>query len=309
MEMKQKILAEVEQYTNDDFIFATNTSALSIEEIGKFAKHPENVIGLHYFSPVSKMPLLEIVKTPKTSASTIATCYNLGLKQGKTTIVVNNGPGFYVNRILAPYLNEAMLLLEEGAGIIEIDSIMKQYGFPVGPFALLDEVGIDVGAHVMTGDLAEMFKKRDGALMSKGLLLMNDAGYKGRKNKRGFLAYDSKGKKRRGKFNPAVGQFFGNPSPKKFKAVEVQLRLSLLLLNEAVLCLQEGIIESVGDGDLGAIFGIGFRPFTGGPFRYIDQVGAANILKQLDAHRNTFGERFRACDMLIEYAKSNKTFY
>lgn len=309
MGMKQKILAEVEKHTKNDFIFATNTSALSIEEIGKFAKHPENVIGLHYFSPVSKMPLLEIVKTPKTSASTIATCYNLGLKQGKTTIVVNNGPGFYVNRILAPYLNEAMLLLEEGAGIIEIDSVMKQYGFPVGPFALLDEVGIDVGAHVMTGDLAEMFKKRDGAIMSKGLLLMNDAGYKGRKNKRGFLAYDSKGKKRRGKFNPAVGKFFGNPRPKKFKAVEVQFRLSLLLLNEAVLCLQEGIIESVEDGDLGAIFGIGFRPFTGGPFRYIDQVGAANILKELDAHRNTFGERFRACDMLIEYVKSNKTFY
>jgi 3-hydroxyacyl-CoA dehydrogenase/enoyl-CoA hydratase/3-hydroxybutyryl-CoA epimerase len=154
-----------------------------------------------------------------------------------------------------------------------------------------------------------MFKKRDGAIMSKGLLLMNDAGYKGRKNKRGFLAYDSKGKKRRGKFNPVVGKFFGNPRPKKFKAVEVQLRLSLLLLNEAVLCLQEGIIESVGDGDLGAIFGIGFRPFTGGPFRYIDQVGAASILKELDAHRNIFGERFRACDMLIEYAKSNKTFY
>jgi 3-hydroxyacyl-CoA dehydrogenase/enoyl-CoA hydratase/3-hydroxybutyryl-CoA epimerase len=309
MAMKQKILAEVEQFTKEDFIFATNTSALSIKEIGKFAKHPENVIGLHYFSPVSKMPLLEIVKTPSTSLSTIATCYDLGLKQGKTCIVVNDGPGFYVNRILAPYLNEAMLMLEEGADIIEIDNIMKQYGFPVGPFALMDEVGIDVGAHVMTGDLAEMFKKRDGALMSKGLLLMNDAGCKGRKNKRGFLAYDSNGKKIRGKFNPAIGPFFGNPMPKKFKANEVQLRLSLLLLNEAVLCLQEGIIESVKDGDLGAIFGIGFRPFTGGPFRYIDQVGAANILKELDECRNTFGERFKACDLLIEYAKSNKTFY
>ncbi len=159
MAMKQKILAEVEKYTKEDFIFATNTSALSIEEIGKFAKHPENVIGLHYFSPVSKMPLLEIVKTPQTSDRAIATCYDLGLKQGKTNIVVNNGPGFYVNRILAPYLNEAMLLLQEGGDIIAIDKAMKQYGFPVGPFALMDEVGIDVGAHVMTGDLAEMFKK------------------------------------------------------------------------------------------------------------------------------------------------------
>tara|TARA_B110000977_G_scaffold195357_1_gene273640 strand:+ start:166 stop:2301 length:2136 start_codon:yes stop_codon:yes gene_type:complete len=309
MSMKQKILAEVEQFTKEDFIFATNTSALSIKEIGRFAKHPENVIGLHYFSPVSKMPLLEIVKTPITSKSAIATCFDLGLKQGKTNIVVNNGPGFYVNRILAPYLNEAMLLLEEGADIIEIDKMMKRYGFPVGPFALMDEVGIDVGAHVMTGDLAEMFKKRAGAVMSKGLLLMNEAGYKGRKNHKGYLAYDTKGKKIRGKANLAVYDFFGKPSKKKFNMLEVQLRTTLLMVNEAVLCLQEGIIETVQDGDLGAIFGLGFRPFTGGPFRYIDQVGAEYVMKELDRLRMNYGERFKACNLLEEYARSGKKFY
>ena len=309
MGMKQKILAEVEKYTKEDFIFATNTSALSIEEIGKFAKYPENVIGLHYFSPVSKMPLLEIVKTPQTSDRAIATCYDLGLKQGKTNIVVNNGPGFYVNRILAPYLNEAMLLLQEGGNIIAIDKSMKQYGFPVGPFALMDEVGIDVGAHVMTGDLAEMFKKRDGAIMSDGLLLMNEAGYKGRKNQKGYLAYDKKGKKIRGKADASVYGFFGNPAKKKLEAAEVQLRTTLLMVSEAVLCLQEGIIESVQDGDLGAIFGLGFRPFTGGPFRYIDQVGADYVVKELERLRATYGERFQACDLLIEYAASGKKFY
>ena len=309
MGMKQKILAEVEKYTKEDFIFATNTSALSIEEIGKFAKHPENVIGLHYFSPVSKMPLLEIVKTPLTSDRAIATCYDLGLKQGKTNIVVNNGPGFYVNRILAPYLNEAMLLLQEGGDIIAIDKAMKQYGFPVGPFALMDEVGIDVGAHVMTGDLAEMFKKREGAIMNDGLILMNKAGFKGRKNQKGFLAYDKKGKKVRGKANPAAYGFFGNPAKKKLDAAEVQLRTTLLMVSEAVLCLQEGIIESVQDGDLGAIFGLGFRPFTGGPFRYIDQVGADFVVKELDRLRATYGERFQACDLLKEYAASGKKFY
>ena len=309
MGMKQKILAEVEKYTKEDFIFATNTSALSIEEIGKFAKYPENVIGLHYFSPVSKMPLLEIVKTPQTSDRAIATCYDLGLKQGKTNIVVNNGPGFYVNRILAPYLNEAMLLLQEGGDIIAIDKSMKQYGFPVGPFALMDEVGIDVGAHVMTGDLAEMFKKRDGAIMSDGLLLMNEAGYKGRKNQKGYLAYDKKGKKIRGKADASVYGFFGNPAKKKLEAAEVQLRTTLLMVSEAVLCLQEGIIESVQDGDLGAIFGLGFRPFTGGPFRYIDQVGADYVVKELERLRATYGERFQACDLLIEYAASGKKFY
>ena len=309
MSMKQKILAEVEQYTKDDFIFATNTSALSIEEIGKFAKHPENVIGLHYFSPVSKMPLLEIVKTPHTSDRAIATCYALGLKQGKTNIVVNNGPGFYVNRILAPYLNEAMLLLQEGGDIIAIDKALKQYGFPVGPFALMDEVGIDVGAHVMTGDLAEMFKKREGAIMSDGLLLMNEAGYKGRKNQKGFLSYDKKGKKVRGKANTAAYGFFGNPAKIKFDASDVQLRTTLLMVSEAVLCLQDGIIESVQDGDLGAIFGLGFRPFTGGPFRYIDQVGADFVVKELDRLRTNYGERFQACDLLKEHAASGEKFY
>ena len=309
MGMKQKILAEVEKYTKEDLIFATNTSALSIEEIGKFAKHPENVIGLHYFSPVSKMPLLEIVKTPNTSDRAIATCYDLGLKQGKTNIVVNNGPGFYVNRILAPYLNEAMLLLQEGGDIISIDRTMKQYGFPVGPFALMDEVGIDVGAHVMTGDLAEMFKKREGAIMNDGLILMNEAGFKGRKNQKGFLAYDKKGKKVRGKANAAAYGFFGNPAKTKLDPSDVQLRTTLLMVSEAVLCLQDGIIESVQDGDLGAIFGLGFRPFTGGPFRYIDQVGADFVVKELERLRATYGERFQACDLLKEHAVSGKKFY
>ena len=307
--MKQKILAEVEQYTKDDFIFATNTSALSIQEIGKYAKRPENVIGLHYFSPVSKMPLLEIVKTPKTSNRAIATCYDLGLKQGKTNIVVNNGPGFYVNRILAPYLNEAMLLLEEGGDIIAIDKAMKAYGFPVGPFALMDEVGIDVGAHVMTGDLAEMFKKRDGAVMSEGLLKMNKAGFKGRKNQKGYLAYDKNGKKIRDKANSSVYGYFGNPAKKKLDIAEIQLRTTLLMVNEAVFCLQQGIIESVQDGDLGAIFGLGFRPFTGGPFRYIDQVGAEYVVKELDRLKVTYGDRFCACDLLMDNANNNKKFY
>ena len=309
MEMKQKILAEVEQYTNDDFIFATNTSALSIEEIGKYAKHPENVIGLHYFSPVSKMPLLEIVRTTHTSNRTIATCYDLGLNQGKTNIVVNNGPGFYVNRILAPYLNEAMLLLEDGGDIIQIDHAMKLYGFPVGPFALMDEVGIDVGAHVMTGDLAEMFKRRKGAVMSEGLLKMNQAGFKGRKNTKGFLAYNKNGKKIRGKANESVYEFFDKPLKVKFDLPDIQLRTTLLMVNEAVLCLQEGIIETPQDGDLGAIFGIGFRPFTGGPFRYLDQVGSDYVVKELERLKKLYGDRFSPCDLLLEYAKSTKSFY
>lgn len=309
LSMKQKILAEVEQFTKEDFIFATNTSALSIEEIGKYAKHPENVIGLHYFSPVSKMPLLEIVKTPFTSKRTIATCYDFGLRQGKTPIVVNNGPGFYVNRILAPYLNEALILVEEGADIIKVDEAIKSYGFPVGPFALLDEVGIDVGANVMTGDLAEMFLGREGTVLSKALLLMNKDGFKGRKNKKGFLSYNSKGKKLKGKANPEVYKYFKNPKNKSFDYSEIQIRMTMLMVNEAVLCLQEGILESPQDGDLGAIFGLGFRPFTGGPFRYIDSIGAKKVVKELNRLQEIYGMRFKPCNRLVEYSELSKKFY
>ena len=146
-----------------------------------------------------------------------------------------------------------MLLLDEGGDIIEIDNAMKAYGFPVGPFALMDEVGIDVGAHVMTGDLAAMFKRRKGAVMSPGLLKMNQAGFKGRKNLKGFLAYDKNGKKIRGKANKSVYDFFENPSKINFDLSDIQLRTTLLMINEAALCLQEGIIENPQDGDLGAI--------------------------------------------------------
>ena len=309
MSMKQNILKEVEKYTSSAFIFATNTSALSIEEIGKYAKRPENVIGLHYFSPVSKMPLLEIVKTPQTSESVIATCYQLGLSQGKTCIVVNNGPGFYVNRILAPYLNEFLLMLEQGGDIIQIDKAMKSYGFPVGPFALIDEVGIDVGAHVMTGDLAKMFSSREGAIMSEGLLKMNDSGFKGRKNLNGFLAYDKNGKKIRGKANSSVKSFFGNPLYIELDPKEIQLRSTLLMVNEAIMCLEEGVITSVQDGDLGAILGIGFRPFTGGPFRYADQVGCTYILNELNRLKSIHGSRFTPCKLLITYANSGDKFH
>ena len=309
MSMKQKILKEVEKHTSLDFIFATNTSALSIEEIGKHAKYQENVIGLHYFSPVSKMPLLEIVKTSHTSEPTIATCYQLGLMQGKTCIVVNNGPGFYVNRILAPYLNEFLLMLEQGGDIIHIDKVMKSYGFPVGPFALIDEVGIDVCAKVMTGDLAEMFSSREGAIMSDGLLKMNAGGFKGRKNSKGFFAYDKNGKKIRGKANSSVKSFFGNPAYLEIHPTQIQLRSTLLMVNEAILCLQEGIIDSVQDGDLGAILGIGFRPFTGGPFRFADKVGCHYLVTELNRLKSIHGLRFSPCELLIKYAKSGEKFY
>src|SRR6056297_3720266 len=175
LDLKQSIVEEVESNGSDQLIFASNTSSLPISDIAEKAKRPELILGMHYFSPVQKMPLLEIIKTDKTADWVIATAYDVGLRQGKTVIVVDDGPGFYTTRILAPFINEALLMLEEGVAIEQLDKTMKKFGFPVGPVALLDEVGIDVGAHV-AGVLSETFEAR-GAKTSKKAKELVDAGY------------------------------------------------------------------------------------------------------------------------------------
>ncbi|HNG27954.1 MAG TPA: 3-hydroxyacyl-CoA dehydrogenase NAD-binding domain-containing protein, partial [Chitinophagales bacterium] len=186
LKLKQNILADCEANAKKDTIFATNTSALPIKDVAAKAKRPELVIGMHYFSPVPKMPLLEIIKTDKTADWVIATCYEVGIRQGKTVIVVNDGPGFYTTRILAPLMNESQLLLDEGGDILQIDKEMNLFGFPVGPITLADEVGIDVGAHIMGGELmTELLSSRPKFQVSMTLLEVSKAGYKGRKNKKG----------------------------------------------------------------------------------------------------------------------------
>ncbi len=319
LSLKQKIIAEVEAVTNDKCIFATNTSALPVTAIAQHAKRPENVIGMHYFSPVPKMPLLEIVITDQTADWVTATALAIGVKQGKTCIVVKDKPGFYTTRILAPYLNEALLLLEEGGDIQQIDRAMKKWGFPVGPITLLDEVGIDVGAHVQEGDLRDMIHKRfkeAGFPMEVVKLQTSDVmgklaadGYKGRKNNKGFFQYDEKGKKKKGVVNEAIYSYFGGKDRKKMEDANIQERMGLIMVNEAVRCLEEEVLRNPLEGDIGAIFGLGFRPFSGGPFRYIDARGAADIVSKLDELKEKNGARFTACDMLVDYAKSGKLFH
>lgn len=303
LDLKRKIVAQVEDVTDEHCIFASNTSSLPISEIAKVAKRPENIIGMHYFSPVQKMPLLEIITTPQTADWVTATAYEVGVKQGKTVIVVNDGPGFYTTRILAPYMNEALLLLEEGASIEFLDKIMRKFGYPVGPMALLDEVGIDVGAHV--GEtMAPVFNARGGKSSIKAQELM-DAGYLGRKNKKGMYTYNGKKKGP----NTEVYSFFGGSSRSNPDVETAQQRMALMMVNEAAYCLQEDILKFPTDGDLGAILGLGFPPFTGGPFRYIDQVGAQTIVNRLNEYTVKFGPRFKPAGILEEYAKSGKMFY
>lgn len=309
LKLKQNILADCEANAKKDTIFATNTSALPIKDVAAKAKRPELVIGMHYFSPVPKMPLLEIIKTDKTADWVIATCYEVGIRQGKTVIVVNDGPGFYTTRILAPLMNESQLLLDEGGDILQIDKEMNLFGFPVGPITLADEVGIDVGAHIMGGELmTELLSSRPKFQVSMTLLEVSKAGYKGRKNKKGFYQYDENGKKQP-KVDSEIYKFYGGENRKKFDAEMIHLRCAMAMVNEAALCLQEGIISSPLDGDIGAVFGLGFPPFRGGPFRYIDSLGAAKTVDILNDLASKYGERFDPAQILIDYAKAGKKFY
>ena len=309
LNVKHKVLAECESHMNESAIFASNTSALPIHEIAKASKRPEQVIGMHYFSPVPKMPLLEIVVTDQTADWVTATCYDLGVRQGKTVIVVKDGPGFYTTRILAPLLGEALNMLEEGADALQIDKVLKKFGFPVGPITLMDEVGIDVGAHIMSGQLMQHFiSTRKGVKVSDAMKKMFEAGYHGRKNKKGFYAYDENGKKKR-ELDANVYSFFGGNTRKQFDPKEMYERIGMSMVSEAALCLQEGIIATPLDGDVGAVFGLGFPPFRGGPFRYMDTLGAQQTVDIFNSLADKHGERFLPPQIIVDKAKSGGRFY
>jgi 3-hydroxyacyl-CoA dehydrogenase/enoyl-CoA hydratase/3-hydroxybutyryl-CoA epimerase len=304
LELKQNIVKDVEANTPDHCIFASNTSSLPIFKIAKKAKRPENIIGMHYFSPVQKMPLLEIITTDKTADWVTQTAYQVGVNQGKNVIVVKDGPGFYTTRILAPYMNEALKLLEEGASIDFLDKIMKDWGFPVGPMALFDEVGIDVGAHVAE-TMSPMFADRGVDTGNRAQELL-DAGFKGRKNKKGMYTY-SKDKKK--EVNKEIYDHFGGQNRTNPDSEMAQLRIAYTMINEAAWCLEEEILKSPDDGDLGAILGLGFPPFLGGPFRYIDQTGVKDVVGTLNEYTQEFGPRFKPANILTDHSKAGKKFY
>ncbi|HEY0095122.1 MAG TPA: 3-hydroxyacyl-CoA dehydrogenase NAD-binding domain-containing protein, partial [Archangium sp.] len=301
--LKHRIIGEVEAVTGDHCIFASNTSSIPITELAKGSRRPEQVIGMHYFSPVHKMPLLEIITHKGTADWVTATCVEIGKKQGKTVIVVNDGPGFYTSRILAPYMNEAAFLLAEGADIADLDKALVEFGFPVGPITLLDEVGIDVAQKV--GPIMEAaFGKRMAA--PKALEKVVTDGRLGRKNKKGFYTYDGKKKE----VDVSVYELLPHGKNRKsLDAREMAERCALQMVNEAVRCLGEGILRSPRDGDVGAIFGLGFPPFLGGPFRYADSIGPAELLRRLEHYQDKYGERFTPAPSLIDMVKAGKTFH
>jgi 3-hydroxyacyl-CoA dehydrogenase/enoyl-CoA hydratase/3-hydroxybutyryl-CoA epimerase len=303
--LKHQMVKDVERECGENTIFASNTSSLPIGQIAEAASRPENVIGLHYFSPVEKMPLVEVIAHKTTSPETIATTVAFARKQGKTPIVVQDGAGFYVNRILALYMNEAAQLLLEGQRIEHLDRSLVKFGFPVGPMTLLDEVGIDVG-----GKISPILEKELGARFKAPAafekLLADDR--KGRKNGKGFYQYGPKAKKAKS-VDESVYKVLDISIASDKEAKNVAERCTIQMLNEAVRCLEEGIIASARDGDIGAIFGIGFPPFLGGPFRYIDTLGASNLVATLQGYQSLYGERFSPCDTLVKMAKDGSLFY
>lgn len=306
LELKHQMVQDIEANCNDKIIFATNTSSLPLKDIAAGAKRPENVVAMHYFSPVEKMPLLEIVKHDKTADWVISTAVELGRAQGKKVIVVKDGAGFYVNRMLFPYANEIAWMAMEGVPLDQLDRAMLKAGFPVGPISLIDEVGVDIASKVqpnLEAQFGERFKAPDmsAKLMQDGRL--------GRKTKKGIYLYDQETGKKIKEIDPAVYELFGVQPNKKISDFEIQRRAVLPLLNEAVRCLEDGTISSARDGDLGAIFGIGFIPFSGGPFRMIDQKRAGAIVNFLQRYEDQFGMRFSPCDMLLDFAKNAKTFH
>ncbi|MBI4209083.1 MAG: enoyl-CoA hydratase/isomerase family protein [Deltaproteobacteria bacterium] len=309
--IKHKVIKEMEPHLSENAIFASNTSALPIKEIAKASQRPQNIVGMHYFSPVQKMPLLEIVVTDQSSQEAKAVAVDVGLRQGKTVIVVKDGPGFYTSRILAPYMDEAAVLVQEGVGFYELDEQLKKFGYPVGPVTLLDEVGIDVGAHV--GEfLGRVLGKRVTSGDPKVFEEIIAKGYLGRKTGKGFFMYDKKVRGRK-PINPGMQEIIQKhckPGAQAPSAEEIQLRMGLRMVNEAVLCLQEGVLENPVDGDIGAVFGLGFPPFHGGPFRYLDTVDADWVALTLERFSERYGsERFRPAPLLLDMAKSGKKFH
>jgi 3-hydroxyacyl-CoA dehydrogenase/enoyl-CoA hydratase/3-hydroxybutyryl-CoA epimerase len=303
LDVKRGVIRSLEQVVTPGAVIASNTSTIPIADIAAGAARPERVLGMHFFSPVEKMPLLEVIPHEGSSAQAVVTAVRFGRRMGKTVVVVGDLPGFWVNRILAPYLNEAGMLLMEGAPMNAVDRVMTRFGFPVGPVTLLDEVGLDVaekGAGVMHAAF--------GARLAPSAFVqtMTADGRLGRKNGRGFYRYEQG--KRLGP-DDSVYALAGVTRMPNIDESWVERRLVYAMLNEAALAEADGVIRTPRDGDIAAIFGIGFPPFRGGPLRMIDSLGAAQVVRTLRELGDAHGARFDPAPSLVEMAGRGGRYY
>jgi 3-hydroxyacyl-CoA dehydrogenase / enoyl-CoA hydratase / 3-hydroxybutyryl-CoA epimerase len=302
LSIKKQVRDEFEALAKPNAIFATNTSTIPITQIADGARRPENVVGMHFFNPVDRMPLVEVIRGQKTSELAMATVASLARKLGKTVVICNDGPGFVVNRILGPYINEAGFLVEEGNSVESIDKAMVDFGMPMGPLALLDEVGIDVAAKA-AGILLESFGDRMTASGAVQKLLAD--GRLGKKNGKGVYVYAA-GKRKEP--DSAVYKLLGISAPKPGNDSAMVERMVLVMINEAARILDEKIVASAPDLDLAMIMGTGFPPFRGGLLRYADALGVPYIVARLsDLER--YGPRFVVSAPLRKLAEQGQNFY
>jgi 3-hydroxyacyl-CoA dehydrogenase/enoyl-CoA hydratase/3-hydroxybutyryl-CoA epimerase len=310
LDLKHQVLSEMEDVVSEEAVLATNTSSIPVAEIANGVETPGRVIGMHYFSPVGEVPLVELIPTEQTTDATLATAFALVQRQGKTAIVVGDGPGFYTTRILSLYLNEALQLLEEGADVARVDALMRDLGFPMGPFELFDFVGIDVASKI-TQVMGE-YLPLDHVDLRNTAMRLADRNLLGRKTDVGFYHYDSaddNSGRAPTEVNEDIYRSLGPTTRTTPAPAVVRDRLLLTMVNEAVRCLSEGILRSPADGDFGAVFGLGFPAYLGGPFRYIDQQGPGHITRCLGNLAYRFGRRFAPADLLVELEESDASVY
>jgi 3-hydroxyacyl-CoA dehydrogenase/enoyl-CoA hydratase/3-hydroxybutyryl-CoA epimerase len=284
---------------------ASNTSSLSISKMQDALKQPERFVGMHFFNPVNKMPLVEVIRGEKTSDEAVATIFQLSKQLGKTPIVVKDAPGFLVNRLLAPYLNESVYLLAEGVAIPEIDRVLLDFGMPMGPMELIDEVGVDVAEKV-----AHILHDAFGSRMTPAPLNQKviSAGRLGKKNGKGLYQYE--GPKKAKELDSKIYEIIGiTPTDNAVADEEILERCILPMINEASRCLEEKVVTSASEVDLGMIMGTGFPPFRGGLLRYADSLGAKTIVERLKKYQARFGARYEPAPAMLTRAEHGQKFY
>jgi len=306
-EAKRELYARLEPQMAPTAILCSNTSTIPITELAKDLKHPERFCGLHFFNPVRKMPLVEVIRGEKTSDETVATAVAYAKKIKKSPIVVGDGPGFLVNRVLLPYMNEALLLLEAGATIKAVDKAATKFGMPMGPITLYDTVGLDIAMHA--GKVMQQAFP-DRVVPSKILPAMLEADRRGKKNGQGFFDYvtDRKGRQKAQPSDEVAKIVQSVSDGPAADGIDLTDRLFLPMLLEATRLIEDGIVADVRDVDLGLIYGIGFPPFRGGLFFWADTIGPAALVEKLKPYAE-LGKRYEPTAMLLELAKENKKFY
>ncbi|MPW68926.1 fatty acid oxidation complex subunit alpha FadB [Moraxella catarrhalis] len=308
--IKEAVLSEVESLVKPETILASNTSTISITRLANALKRPENFVGMHFFNPVHRMPLVEVIRGEKTSDIAIATTVALAQKMGKTPIVVNDCPGFLVNRVLFPYFGAFDLLVKEGADFVSIDKTMEKFGWPMGPAYLLDVVGMDTGVHAAKV-MAEGFPDRMKPDYKGATQLMFEHERLGQKNGVGFYQYETDKRGKPKKIADSTTYELLNlvqTGDQTFDEQEIIDRMMIAFCNETVRCLEDNIVASPAEADMAMIMGVGFPPFRGGPCRYIDQIGVANYVALCDKYAY-LGKAYEAPAKLRDMAQNGETLY